>query len=50
MKNKLYIIGTRIAGIAGCVLDLIIQVGLSAAEMFRKDPELDENTENFYHK
>lgn len=48
MKNKLYIIGTRIAGIAGCVLDLIIQVGLSAAEMFRKDPEWDE-TDKIYH-
>lgn len=49
MKNKLYIIGTRIAGIAGCLLDLIIQVGLSAAAMFRKDPEFDDS-ENFYHK
>jgi len=49
MKNKLFIISHRIAGIAGCLLDLFIQIALSAVAMFRKDPELDE-TENFYHK
>jgi hypothetical protein len=49
MRNKLNAIGYRIAGIAGCLLDLFIQVCLSAASMFRKDPEWDD-TEKYHHE
>lgn len=49
MKNKLYIIRYRIAGIAGCLLDFLIMCCLSAVAMFRKDPELDD-TDKFYHE
>lgn len=49
MKNKLYIIGYRLAGIAGCLFDLAIQIFLSATAMFKQEPEWDDS-EKFYHE
>lgn len=49
MRNRLQNIGYRIAGIAGCLLDLFIQICLSAASMFRRDPEWDE-TDEIWHR
>jgi len=35
----------RLKGIISCLLDLFIQVFISAAEMFTKDEPLDEHEE-----
>ena len=45
-----HIVFDRTQAIAGCLLDLVIQIALSAADMFRSAPKLDEFEEEAWHK